>query len=144
MGKNNTVSGILVLVVILMIAISTYLVVNYTTGVVSAAVAFASTDQIAKFQACGITLPPELFKLQADIPSFLLPAIYVGFPGLMVLLSILMFVAGHYYGNGNEQHSSSESTTTTSSPNWSSGKYEPGKRVEETKTRSSKNEGNRD
>jgi hypothetical protein len=139
MGKHNVVSGVLVLVVILMIAISAYMVVNYTTGVLNAAVSFASSSQIGKLAGCGVTVPPELFKLQSDIPSLLLPAIYVGFPGLMVLIAILMFIAGYYYGNEGESRSSSETTTTTSSPNRSrdSGKYQPGRRVEKTQTQKS-------
>lgn len=133
----------MVLIVILMIGISTFLVVNYSTGILTAAVAFASTDQIAKMQACGITAPSELFKLQADVPSLLLPAIYVGFPGLMVIIAMLMFIAGFYFGNGPEERSSSETTTTTSSPNRGrDGKYGSGRRVEETRTqKTSKSEG---
>ena len=142
MGKHNTVSGVLVLIVILMIAISTIAVVTYTTGVLTAAAAFASSDQIAKMQACGIAAPPELFKLQADVSGLLLPAIYAGLPGLMIIISILMFVAGHYYGNDKEGRSSSETTTTTSSPNRNHGKYASGRRVEETRTqKSSRDEG---
>ena len=140
MGKHNTVSGVLVLIVILMIAISTVMVVGYATGVLTAAVAFASTDQVAKLQACGVSTPDELFKLRSDIPNLLLPLIYVGFPSLMVILSIMMFIAGHYYGNGNEGHSSSETTTTTSSsPNKDGGRYEQNRRVERTQ-KSSRNE----
>jgi hypothetical protein len=143
MGGHNVVSGILVLVVILMIALATFMVVTYTTGVLTAAVAFASTDQITKLQACGITVPAELFKLQADIPSLLLPAIYVGLPGLMIIIAILMFIAGHYYG-GLGGRRSSETITTTSSPNRSRrGRYAPGRRVEKTRTHSSsRSEGN--
>ena len=139
MGKHNILSGSLVLVVILMIALSTFMVVTYTTGVLTAAVAFASTDQIAKLQACGVAVPDELFKLKADIPGLLLPAIYVGFPSLMVILAILMFIAGFYFGNGKEGHSSSETTTTTSTPNRSrhSGRYAPGRRVEKIRTQKS-------
>ncbi len=142
MGKHNTAAGILVLIVILMIAISTFMVVTYSTGILTAAVAFASTDQIAKLQACGVTPPDELFKLRADVPGLLLPAIYVGLPSLMIIISMLMFIAGYYYGNGKEEHSSSETTTTTSSPNRNRGKYAPGRHVEETRTqKSSKSEG---
>ena len=143
MGKHNTVSGILVLVVILMIAISTYVVVSYTMGVLAAATAFASSDQITKMQACGITAPAELYKLQYDVSGLLLPAIYVGFPGLMVILSVLMFIAGYYHSDGKEGRSSTETTTTTSSPNRSRrGRYAPGRRVEQTRTqKSSRSEG---
>jgi len=142
MGKHNAASGVLVLVVILMIAISTIMVVSYTTGVLTSAVAFASTDQIAKFQACGMAVPAELFKLQADVPGLLLPAIYVGFPGLMIIIAILMFIAGYYYCSGREGHSSSETTTMTSSPNRKHGRYASGRRVEQTRTqRSSRSEG---
>jgi hypothetical protein len=141
MGRHNTLSGVLVLIVILMIAITTFAAVNYTTNVMGAAVAFASTDQINKLQTCGITPPPELFKLKYDIPNMLLPAIYAGFPALMIIIAILMFVAGFYHGSG-EGHQSSETTVTTSSPNRSStGKYKPGRRVEQTQThKSSKSE----
>ena len=142
MGKHNTVSGILVLIVILMIAITTFVAVNYTTGVLGAAVAFASTDQIAKVQSCGVTLPAELFKLKYDIPNMLLPAIYAGLPALMIIIAILMFIAGYFYGSGKEGHVSSEITTTTSSPNRKSGRYAPGRRVEQTRTqKSTKSEG---
>lgn len=143
MAKNNTVSGILVGIVILMIAITSYMVVTYSTGVLTAAVAFASTDAVAKMEACGVSAPDELYKLRADVPSLLLPAVYVGFPGLMIIMSIMMFIAGFYFGN-DRSASSSETTTTTSSPNRShdSGRYEQGRHVEETKTqKSSKSEG---
>ena len=143
MGKHNTLSGVLVLIVILMIAVTTFAVVNYTTNVLGAAVAFASTDQIDKLQSCGITPPAELFKLKYDIPNMLLPAIYAGLPALMIILSILMFIAGYYYSSEKQGHSSSETTVTTSSPNRSSsGKYKPGRRVEHVQTqRSSRSEG---
>jgi hypothetical protein len=134
MGKNNTISGVLVLAVILMIAASVFMVVNYVTEILTAAASFAASDQYAKLEACGVRPPIEMVTLQADIPALLLPAIYVGFPSLMIIISILMFIAGYYYGGGRESHSS-ETTTTTSSPNrGSSGKYEPGRKVEQTRT----------
>jgi hypothetical protein len=138
MGKHNVVSGILVLVVILIIVVSTYTVLSYATGVLNAAVAFASSDQAGKLKACGITPPPELFKLEADVPTLVLPAIYVGLPGLAIIIAILMFIAGYYYGGG-EVRSTSETSVTTSTPNRSrdTGKYQPGRRVEKTVTESS-------
>jgi len=137
MGKHNTVSGVLVLVVIFMIAISSYLVISYATGILTAAVAFASTDQVAKLQSCGLTVPAQLFKLRDDIPSLLLPAIYVGFPGLMVVLSILMFIAGYYHSSEKEERNSSETTTTTSSPDDDGDEHATVRRVEKTRTRKS-------
>ena len=141
MGRHNTVSGILVLIVVLMIAATAFMVISYANGVISAALAFASTDQIAKMQACGIAAPAELSKLRADLPNVLLPAIYVGFPVLMIMLSILMFFAGYFHGE-KEGHSSSETTTTISSPNRNHGKYASGRHVEKTRTeKSSRSEG---
>jgi zinc transporter ZupT len=143
MGKHNTVSGILVVIVILTIVASTFMVISYATGVLSAAVAYASSDQVAKLQACGAAPPAALVQFRDDIPSLLLPAMYVGFPGLMVLIAILMFLAGYYHSDGTVGRSSSETTTTTSSPNRKDGKYAPGRHVEETRTqRSSKSEEN--
>ncbi len=145
MDKHNVTSGILVLVVILMIALATFMVVSYTTDILTAAVSFASTDQIAKLSACGVTAPEEFFKLRADIPGLVLPAMYVGFPGLMIILSILMFIAGFYFATGKAVSSSSQSTTTVdSNQNRSnrSGRFKPGRHVERTQTKSSKSEGN--
>ena len=140
MGKHNTVSGIIVFVVVLTIIATTAMVVMYATGVLSTAVAFASSDQVAKMQACGIAAPPELYKLQYDVSTLLIPAVYVGFPGLMILLSVLMFIAGHYYGSNTEGHSSSETTTTTTSPNRKHGQYASGRHVEETRTQKTSND----
>jgi len=135
MAKNNSISGVLVLVVILAIAVSTFLAVSYASGVMTSAMAFASTTQMVRLQTCGIYLPTELLKLQTDIPGIILPSIYVGFPGLMIFIAILMFIAGYYYGNEKDV-SSSETTTTTRRPGWdaNSGKYESGTRLEETRT----------
>ena len=141
MGKHNTVSGILVFVVLLMIAASTFAAVYYSTGILAAAVAFISNDQITKFQACGIAAPPELYKLRADIPGIVLPAIYVGLPGLMIIIAILMFIAGYYFSNEKEGHISSETTVTTSSPNRKHGQYASGRRVEQTRTQKSTKSG---
>ena len=108
--KHNVVSGALILVVVLLIGTCTFLVATYTTGVLTSAVSFASTDQIAKLQACGVSTPEDLFKFHADIPNLLLPAIYVGFPSLMVIIAMLMFIAGsHYSGGKGDNH---ETTTT--------------------------------
>ena len=142
MGKHNTISGILVMIVILMIAATTFAAVYYATGILAAVVAFVSNDQITKFQACGIQAPAEIYKLRADTPGMLLPAIYVGLPGLMIIIAILMFIAGYYYSNDKEGRISSETTTTTSSPNRKHGKYASGRRVEQTRTQKiSKSEG---
>ena len=139
MGKHNSISGILVLAVILMIAISTILVGAYATGLLTSAVAFISSDQVAKVQACGVYPPAEFYKLKADIPSLLVPGIYAGFPILMILIAMLMFIAGYYYRSGKEGSSSSETTTTISSPNRSkvSGEYMSGRHVEKTQTQRS-------
>lgn len=142
MGKHNTISGILVFAVILMIAATTFAAVYYATGILTAVVAFVSNDQITKFQTCGIDAPAEMYKLRADIPGILFPAIYVGLPGLMILIAILMFIAGYYYGGGKEGHSVSETTTTTTSPNRKDGKYASGRHVEKTRTqKTSESEG---
>ncbi len=145
MGKNNGITVTLVIASILMIAVSTYMVVTYSTGILNAAVDFTTTEHLNKLDACGITYPAEILKLKADVPGLLLPAIYVGLPGILIVLSVLMFIAGYYYANGKEGRSSSETTTTTSTPNrsGSSGRYQPGRHVEQTRTqKTSRSEGN--
>jgi hypothetical protein len=139
MENHNGLSAAIVLIVILMISISTLIVVNYVTDILNAAVAWATTSNIDTLQACGIDAPIELFKLRDDVTALLLPSIYVGFPGLMIIIAMLMFIAGYYYAMGRESHSSSETTTTTSDPNRSasSGRFETGRHTEQTKTRKS-------
>ena len=143
MGKHNIVSGIIVLAVLLMIAISTLIVVAYTTGVISSAVDFASTDQVAKLSACGVAIPAQLFQLRADIPNIILPLIYVGFPALMVIIALLMYLAGYYHSSG--EHSTSETTTTTTSNknrSKNSGRYAKGKHIDTRTQKSSRSEEN--
>ena len=143
MSKHNVFSGYLVAIVILMIAVSTFMTVSYASGILSAAVAFASTDQIGQLQACGVTAPPELLRLQTDIPNFLIPMIYVGFPGLMICIAILMFISGFYYGKEKGLSSSTVITTTSGqNRNDDSGRFEVGTHVEKTRTeKTTKHEG---
>lgn len=135
MIKINKISGIIILVVILMIVESTLMAVTYITGTLTAATSFASAD--------------ELFRLRGNIPGLLVPATYAGLPSILIMVSILMFFAGYYYGkemearsSGHSGHSNSETTTTTSTQGRSilSGRFTPGVHVEQTRTQTSSND----
>lgn len=90
-----------------------------------------------------------------SFPGILLPTVYLGVSALMIIVAVLMFAAGYFYGTTREERihrsetitmvanpnksseSSNETTITTSStPNRSaeSGRYEQGRHIEQTKT----------
>ena len=70
-------------------------------------------------------------------PGILLPTVYLSVAALMVLIAVMMFAAGYFYGTEKATHISSETVTTSSStPDRinDSGKYEEGRHVEQTRT----------
>jgi hypothetical protein len=75
----------------------------------------------------GITIYPGVF----------LPTVYLSVAALMVLIAVMMFAAGYFFGTEKATHIHSETTTTTShTPDRinDSGRYEEGRHVEETRT----------
>lgn len=100
MSKYKLVSGLFIILGLLVIVGAAYIIIQYATGMINAIVDFVTTNDYSKLQQCGITPPSEFGKLKNEFATLILPALYIGLPGLLIVVSALMFLAGFYYHRG--------------------------------------------
>jgi uncharacterized protein YneF (UPF0154 family) len=100
MSKYKFVSGLFVVLALLVIVGASYVIIQYATGMINAIVDFVTTNDYSKLQQCGITVPTEFGKLKNEFATLILPTLYIGLPGLLLVVSALMFLAGFYFHRG--------------------------------------------
>ena len=103
MNKSKMVGFLLVLLGALVIVGSAYVIISYASGMFSAIVDFVTTNDFTKLQQCGVSPPAQFNKLKNDLTTVVLPALYIGLPLLLIILSFLMFLGGFYYHKGRHE-----------------------------------------
>lgn len=79
---------------------SIYLAISYVGAIMNAMIDFVATNSGA-ISRCGITMPDEIVQLKDQVATTILPAIYLGIPLAVVVISAVMFAGGYYYGKGS-------------------------------------------
>ncbi|VVC04100.1 Uncharacterised protein [Candidatus Bilamarchaeum dharawalense] len=100
MNKSKSMGYLFVLLAILLIAVFVFFSAGYANGMLNAIIDFLGKIGLSNFQECGILVPSELTKLKTDMNTMILPFLYFGLPLLLLVLSVLMFLAGFYYHKG--------------------------------------------
>jgi len=72
--------------------------VTYLGFIGKALIEFFSAGNIQSMNECGITTPQEFVDIRNQLPTTLLPAIYIGIPVSLILISALMFFSGYFFG----------------------------------------------
>lgn len=106
MNKNKLACFLLVLLGFMVMFGAAYVIISYAQGVIGAIVDFVTTNDFTKLQQCGVNPPGEFSKLKSDFATLILPALYLGIPVLLLVISALMFLAGFYYHKGKMQDDS--------------------------------------
>ncbi len=71
---------------------------TYLGFIGKALIEFFSAGNIQSMNECGITTPQEFVDIRNALPTTLLPAIYIGIPVSLILISALMFFSGYFFG----------------------------------------------
>ena len=79
---------------------SIYMAISYVGAIMNAMIEFVTTNSGA-ISRCGITMPDEIVQLKDQVATTILPALYLGIPLAVVVISAIMFVGGYYYGRGS-------------------------------------------
>ena len=108
MSKFKLISYLFIVLGLLVIIAASYVIFQYTTGMINAIVDFVTTNDYSKLQQCGITPPAEFAKVKNDFATVILPALYLGFPGLLIVVSALLFLSGFYYHKGKLEDDSTK------------------------------------
>ncbi len=103
MNRQKLIGITLVILGVLLVLGSAYAILSYAGNVLNAMLDFVTTNDMAALQRCGVNMPERLASLKYDITSVLLPALYLGIPLMLVILSLLMFFGGYYYHQGKHR-----------------------------------------
>lgn len=106
MSKYGFLSGIFLLLGVLAIAGVLYMVLSYAGETLNAMTDFVTTNDFTKLKDCGIDPPAQFDKIKTDLPTVILPFLYLGLPLLLILIAALMFLAGKYHEKGRKEDES--------------------------------------
>jgi hypothetical protein len=101
-GMKNKILAILFGVVGLIVVVAClYAGVTYLGFIGKALIEFFSPGNISAMNGCGIATPQEFIDIRNQLPTTLLPAIYIGIPLSLIIISVLMFFSGYFFGKHN-------------------------------------------
>lgn len=103
MNKYKIISYFFMLLGVLVIVGSLYVIISYASDLINAIVNFVTTNDYSKLQQCGVSYPPQFDKLKAEFATLILPALFIGLPVILIVLSAVMFAAGFHYQKGKLQ-----------------------------------------
>lgn len=100
MNPSKFMGIVLGLIGVVLLVGSIYLAITYVGAIMNAMIEFITTNGSA-LSRCGITAPAEIVQLKDQVATTILPAIYLGIPLAVVLISAIMFAGGYYFGRGS-------------------------------------------
>ncbi|MDD5171453.1 MAG: hypothetical protein PHF60_00260 [Candidatus ainarchaeum sp.] len=106
MNRYKLMSYFFILLGVIVVVGSLYVIITYASDLINAIVNFVTTNDYSKLQQCGVSYPPQFDKLKAEFATMILPALFIGLPLLLIVLSALMFMAGFHYRWGKFQDDS--------------------------------------
>ncbi|HID72666.1 TPA: hypothetical protein EYP38_01880 [Candidatus Micrarchaeota archaeon] len=102
MNRQKLTAVVLVLLGLVLVVGSAYGVITYSSDVLNSLLDFVTTNDFAKLASCGVNIPDRMLDLKGEVTTIMLPALYLGLPLVLILLSLLMFFGGYYYHRGKQ------------------------------------------
>mgnify|MGYP006285311953 FL=1 len=96
--KNKLISMALAVIGIVVIVASLYVAISYLSYIGKVLIDFFSANNVQEMSACGVQIPEDFIEIRNQIPSTILPAVYLGIPVVLILISLLMFFSGYFFG----------------------------------------------
>ena len=96
MNRQKLTATVLVLLGVVLVVGSAYGVITYTSDVLNSMLDFVTTNDFAKLASCGVNIPDKMLDLKSELTTIMLPALYLGLPVVLIMLSLLMFFGGYY------------------------------------------------
>lgn len=96
--KSKSAAMILGLVAVILLFAGLYVAITYLSYIGKTLIDFFSANNVQTISDCGVVIPPEFTEIRNQIPSTILPAVYLGIPVFLILVSALMFSSGYFLG----------------------------------------------
>jgi hypothetical protein len=81
-----------------LVVASLYFGISYLSYLGKVVIEFLSANDIQTLTSCGVVVPPAFTEMRDQFPTAILPMLYLGIPLLLVIISMVMFGSGYYYG----------------------------------------------
>lgn len=102
--KNKVISIVFGAIGLIVVLACLYVGITYLGFIGKALIEFFSPGNIQAMNGCGIETPQEFIDIRNQLPTTLLPAIYIGIPLSLILISAMMFFSGYYFGKHKVEH----------------------------------------
>jgi hypothetical protein len=96
--KNKIFAIVLGLVGAILVVASLYFGISYLSSLGRVIIDFISANNIQTLTSCGIVVPPAFTEISDQFPTTILPMLYLGIPLLVVVISLVMFGSGYFFG----------------------------------------------
>ena len=96
--KNKILSILLGIIGAILIITCLYFAISYLSYIGKVLIDFFSANNVQAISDCGVFIPEEFTEIRNQIPSTILPAVYIGMPLALILLAVLMFFSGYFFG----------------------------------------------
>ncbi len=98
MLKNKIMSYILSIIGTVIVIGGLYLLISYLSFIGKGAIDFVSVNNVDTISRCGIVVPDMFIQLRDQFATIVVPVLYLGIPVVMILVSIVWFFSGYYFG----------------------------------------------
>lgn len=96
--KNKILSLLFGIIGVILIIACLYFTISYLSYIGKVLIDFFSANNVQAISECGVFIPDEFTEIRNQIPSVILPAVYIGMPLSLLLLAGLMFFSGYFFG----------------------------------------------
>lgn len=99
MNKNKLLGMVLGVVGLVILIGGLYLAISYVGTLMKTMIDFISSNNDA-ISRCGINVPERFVELSNQFATNILPMLYLGIPLAVVLIAVVMFASGYFFGKG--------------------------------------------
>ena len=96
--KNKLFAMLFGIIGILLILGSLYFAISYVSYLGKALIDFFSANNVQAISDCGVFIPEDFTEIRNQIPTTILPAVYIGIPLALILIALMMFLSGYFFG----------------------------------------------
>lgn len=96
--KNKALALLLGVLGVVVLVGGVYYALTYFSYLGNLIIAFFSANSVQDLSSCGLYIPEGFNGLRDQIATTILPLLYLGVPLFLILVSVLMFCSGYYFG----------------------------------------------
>lgn len=98
MNKNKFFAIVLGILGAVLVIGGLYFTISYLNSLGQGVIDFVSVNNVNTISRCGIVVPEQFIQFRNQFATVILPMLYLGIPLVVILISVIMFFSGYYFG----------------------------------------------